>query len=149
MKNCIIILFFCTLLLSLSAQDKKKLVIPEIVKQHMAVYCPQISSPDAYVKWDKEGVNFKLTTKGYKDSFKYIVMDSLGNFVRLEEQVSLNALPKKSLDYLYSKYPGAEIKEAYQMRDNTQPNFFYRIKAVVKTDMRFDTEGNLLEEKFK
>ena len=148
MKNSILLFLFCMILFTLPAQDNKKVDVPDNVKSSMAGMFPQLNVPGAYVKWEKDGIYYKLTTKGYKESYQYAWADSNGFMRKFEEQVQLNILPKKAIDNLMEKYPGAEITEAYRIREAIPKvptaKVSYRINAIIKPTVFFNKDGEII-----
>lgn len=148
MKNYSLLFLFSMFLFTLSAQEIKKADVPNVVITNMTGFFPQIEVPGAYVKWEKDGKNYKLITKGYKDSFVYAWVDSLGYMLKVEDQVSLNVLPKKAVDNLHAKYPEAEILEAYRYRESTPGSpalkVTFKINAIIKPTLFFNKDGDII-----
>lgn len=137
MKNAILIflVFFSCFAIAQKVSEKE---VPNIVKSTFL-----LSNPDqTNVKWEKEKENYEANFKIGKTE-RTMLLDSNGNTLETEEEISVKKLPAKALAYIQKKYPNKKIKEAAIITDAKGTITFEA--QVTSFDLIFDKQGTYIK----
>ncbi|WP_394775393.1 PepSY-like domain-containing protein [Flavobacterium sp.] len=138
MKNSILtclVLLFSSFAIAQSVREKD---IPNIVKSTFLISYPNQTN----VKWEKEKENYEASfTIGKTD--RSVLVDSSGNIIETEEEISVKELPAKALAYIRQNYKNTKIKEAAKIIDAHDVVSFEA--QVTSIDLIFDKEGTYIK----
>lgn len=138
MKNSILTclaLLFSSFVIAQSASKKD---IPDIVKSTFLISYPDQTN----VKWEKEKENYEASFTIGKTEHA-ILLDSNGNIIETEEEISVNKLPAKALAYIQKTYKNKKIKEAAIITDAHGTVTFEA--QVTSIDLIFDKQGTYIK----
>jgi len=145
MIRFIILLVIISMVLSLSAKDKKNVNIPNQVKDALTKLYPDAKD----VKWDKEGKNYEagFDNKGTKTS---VNIDKTGKLIETEVNLKISELPKGIEEFVAKNFKGFKITEAAKIVDSKGIIAYETevTKGNTRKDMMFDKDGKLLKNKF-
>lgn len=138
MKNSI--LTFLALLFSsfAIAQRVSEKDIPNIVKSTFLVSYPDQTN----VKWEKEKENYEANFTAGKTE-RSVLLDSNGNLLETEEEISVKKLPANALAYIQKNYKNKKIKEAAMITDAHGTVTFEA--QVTSIDLIFDKQGTYIK----
>nr|WP_294781477.1 PepSY-like domain-containing protein [uncultured Flavobacterium sp.] len=138
MKNSILtclVLLFSSFAIAQSVSEKD---IPNIVKSTFLLSYPDQTN----VKWEKEKENYEASfTIGKTD--RSMLVDSSGNIIETEEEISVKKLPAKALAYIKQNYKNIKIKEAAIITDAQGIVTFEA--QVTSIDLIFDKQGTYIK----
>lgn len=138
MKNSILA---CLALLFTSftiAQRVSEKDVPKIVKSTFLISYPDQTN----VQWEKEKENYEASFTIGKTSHA-MLLDSDGNIIETEEEISVKKLPAKALAYIQKSYKNKKIKEAAIIRDAHGIVTFEA--QVTSIDLIFDKQGTYIK----
>ncbi|KAF2329067.1 PepSY-like domain-containing protein [Flavobacterium daemonense] len=138
MKNSI--LTFLALLFSSFAIGQKvsEKDIPKIVKSTFLISYPDQTN----VKWEKEKGNYEANFTVGKTE-RSVLLDSNGNILETEEEISVKKLPANALAYIQKNYKSKKIKEAAKITDAHGTVTFEA--QVTSIDLIFDKQGTYIK----
>jgi hypothetical protein len=139
MKRTFILIFLFLASYLLHAQNEKSNEIPSSVKSEFSSLYPGITD----VKWSKEDGNFEAEFKVEKVETS-VVIDSKGNLMETEQEISTDQLPKQATDYIAGSYPGKKIAETAKITDS-KGTVTYEVQ-IGKSDLIFDAEGTFIKK---
>lgn len=138
MKNytlaCFALLFSCFI----SAQNISEKEVPNIVKSTFLISYPDQTN----VKWEKEKENYEANFKTGKTA-RAMLLDSNGNILETEEEISVKKLPANALAYIQKTYKNKKIKEAARIT-NAQGVVTFEAQ-VSSIDLIFDKQGTYIK----
>ncbi len=117
--------------------------VPQIIKDCLQIKFPQ--TVDLPVSWSKEKGNYKASMT-IMDSPAFMVIDTLGNTIRIERKINPNYLPKKAKDHLKALDPTYQVLSVMQVTDNKN-KVTYKTVAKITTNFTFDGDGVLAGKK--
>jgi len=125
------------------SQQLKPDQVPQNIKDRLQAKFPQ--TIDIPVSWSKEKGNYKAMIT-IMDAPAFMIMDTLGNTVRIERKLHENYLPQKAKDKLKSLDPNYQVVNVMQITDSKE-KVTYKTVAKITTYITFDTDGTLLNKK--
>jgi hypothetical protein len=117
--------------------------IPVIIKNRLQSKFPQ--TIDIPVAWTKENGNYKASIT-IMDTPAFMVIDTLGQTVRIERRIHETYLPKKAKDQLKSLDPNYQVISVMQITDNKE-KVIYKTVAKITNQFTFDGNGALIDKK--
>ncbi len=138
MKAHLFLIVFLLVSFTVFAQESN---IPKAVKDSFSKHYPKVTT----VKWDKEGAKeFEASFKGNGNNIS-VVFDDKGKIKETETVIQISELPKSSVTFVETNYPGYKISEAAKILDAKGVETFEAeiTKDKVKKDLLFDSKGNL------
>lgn len=138
MKNSILtclVLLFSSFAIAQSVSEKD---IPGIVKSTFLISYPNQTN----VKWEKEKGNYEANFTIGKTE-RAMLLDSNGNILETEEEISVKKLPAKALAYIQKTYKNKKIKEAARITDAHGIVTFEA--QVTSIDLIFNKQGTYIK----
>ncbi|MFH6988410.1 PepSY-like domain-containing protein [Flavobacterium collinsii] len=134
MLTCLVLLFsFFAIAQRVSEKD-----IPNRVKSKFLLSYPNQTN----VKWEKEKENYEASfTSG--QTKQSTLLDSNGNILETEEEISVKKLPANALAYIQKTYKNKKIKEAAMITDAHGTVTFEA--QVTSIDLIFDKQGTYIK----
>jgi len=131
----IIFLFIFMFSLTAGAQKLKESKVPEVVLKNF-----KKEYPDLTVKsWEKEGALYEAEVKGEGPGRTYLY-DAKGQFVAIEEEMSVAEVPSAIMNYLMKNFPGMVAQE-YTRVVKADGTATYEAD-INNEDLLFDGSGN-------
>lgn len=139
MKKIIFLLTLTTAVALVNAQKVQQKDVPGPVQKGFQKQFPTVKN----IKWEKENGNYEagFIANGVETS---VIVDSSGNIVETETEISRNALPTSIKEYIAKNYPNQKIKEAAKITD-VKGIVTYEAEVAHK-DLIFDSKGKFLKE---
>lgn len=138
MKNSIfafLALLFSSFAIAQSVSEKD---VPNIVKSTFLLSYPDQTN----VKWEKEKGNYEANFTIGKTQHA-MLLDSSGNILETEEEISVKKLPAKALAYIQKKYKNKKITEAAKITDaHGKVTFEAQVTSI---DLIFDKQGTYIK----
>ncbi len=138
MRNSILTclaLLFSSFAISQSVNEKD---IPNIVKSTFLISYPDQTN----VKWEKEKGNYEANFTVGKTE-RAMLLDSNGNILETEEEISVKKLPANALAYIKKTYKNKKIKEAAIITDaHGTVTFEAQLNSI---DLIFDKHGTYIK----
>jgi len=128
---------------SLPAQDTAKIVVPKRVKNKMLALYPQ--TQEVPVTWCKEGLYYKGSLT-IMEKPAFIVFDSIGKVIRIEQKIHQTYLPKKIIAQLNKDYPGNVIQEIFEFTDAAGVKT-YKTTFQVSLTRLYNPDGTIAKDK--
>jgi uncharacterized membrane protein YkoI len=142
MKKTVVVLI-CLILTGLAfAQKIQENSIPQTILSAVKKQYPQAEK----IKWEKENEHYEAEFKQNEQETS-ILLDSQGNILETETEITPDLLPPKVQEYVSKQYPNQKIKEASKITD-AKGKISYEVE-IKKTDLYFDQEGNFIQIKTK
>ncbi|SHL33066.1 PepSY-like domain-containing protein [Flavobacterium chilense] len=138
MKNSILTCLALLFSLFATAQKIKEKEVPNIVKSTFLISYPDQTN----VKWEKEKENYEASFIIGKTAHA-MLLDSNGNILETEEEISVKKLPAKALAYIQKTYKNKQIKEAAMITDAHGTVTFEA--QVTSIDLIFDKQGTYIK----
>jgi hypothetical protein len=113
--------------------------VPQIIKDCLQAKFPQ--TIDLPVSWSKEKGNYKASMT-IMDTPAFMVIDTIGNTIRIERKINPNYLPKKAKEHLKSLDPTYQVLSVMQITDNKE-KISYKTVAKITSNFTFDSNGAL------
>ncbi|TPG29934.1 PepSY-like domain-containing protein [Flavobacterium pectinovorum] len=138
MKNSILTclaLLFSSFVIAQKVNEKS---IPNLVKSTFLISCHDQTN----VKWEKEKENYEASFTIGKTQHS-MLLDSNGNIIETEEEISVKKLPAKALAYVQKTYKNKKIKEAAKITDAHGIVTFEA--QVTSIDLIFDKQGTYIK----
>jgi hypothetical protein len=111
--------------------------VPQIIKDCLQAKFPQ--TVDLPVSWSKEKGNY-IANMTIMDTPAFMVIDTVGNTIRIERKINPNYLPKKAKDHLKALDPTYQVLSVMQITDN-KDKVTYKTVAKITTNFTFDANG--------
>jgi len=113
--------------------------VPTVVKSSFQKQYPHAKE----IKWEKENGNYEAEFE-IKETDYSVLMNSLGNILETEIEISIDALPANVKEYISKNYAGQKIKEAAKITDaKDEITYEAEIKGM---DLLFDSSGKFIKE---
>lgn len=112
MKNLLSILSVLLFSSFAFAQSISEKEVPNSVKAAFSKKFPNQKN----VKWEKEKENYEASFSMGKTEHAAVI-DSKGNLLETEEEISVKELPADAVAYIQKNYSGKKIKEAAKITD--------------------------------
>ncbi|MBO9584778.1 MAG: PepSY-like domain-containing protein [Flavobacterium sp.] len=138
MKNSILtclVLLFSSFAIAQHVSEKD---IPNVVKLTFLKSYPNQTN----VKWEKEKGNYEANFVVGKTQHA-MLLDSNGNILETEEEISVKKLPANALAYIQKTYKNKKIKEAAIITDAHGTVTFEA--QVTSIDLIFDKQGTYIK----
>lgn len=135
--SCFLLLFFVAN--RVNAQKLKEADVPANVKEALAKKYPQAKS----VTWEKENGNFEANWGGKSGEANSVQYTPAGEFVEIENIISVSSLPTSVTTYINVHYKGSKITEASRVTDAHGKQSFEA--EVNGKDLVFDGKGNFVK----
>ena len=126
--------------LLLIAQERKKVVVPEIVKTALAKKYPDAKK----VTWEMEKSNYEANWGGKSGEDMSVQYTPSGTFVEQVAAIPPSELPASVTAYVMQHYKGVKITEAGKVTD-AKGTLMYEAEVKGK-DLVFDEKGNFLKK---
>jgi hypothetical protein len=142
MKKYSVISFFLLLFCvtsKINAQRLKESDVPINVKSALAKKYPQAKN----VTWEKENGNYEANWGGKSGEANAVQYTPAGDFVEIENAISVSTLPKSVTAYINEHYKGSKITEASRVTDAKGKQSFEA--EVNGKDLVFDEKGNFVK----
>lgn len=120
------------------AQKLKENQVPNPVKKAFKKQYPTTKG----MKWEKEKSNYEVEFE-IKEIDYSVLMDSSGNILETEKEITIDALPTATKEYVSKNYAGQKIKEAAEITD-AKKIVTYEVEINGK-DLIFDSKGNYIK----
>lgn len=117
--------------------------VPQLIKDCLQAKFPQ--TVDLPVSWTKEKGNYKASMT-IMDTPAFMVIDTIGNTIRIERKINPNYLPKKAKDHLKALDPTYQVLSVMQVTDS-KDKVTYKTVAKITTNFTFDGDGVLAGKK--
>lgn len=148
MKKSILFFVIFALVISVSAQNKKEVMVTEKAKATFAKLYPNVKE----VKWGKEGkdefeAEFKLDGKAIS-----LVIDAEGNLKETETEIAKTELPKGVDEFVANNHKGWTITEAAKIVD-AKGNITFEAQItngknkLEQKDLMFTKDGKPIKKK--
>ncbi|MCV9927171.1 PepSY-like domain-containing protein [Flavobacterium sp. LS1R49] len=139
MKTLITTVFTILISAFAMAQDLDPKSVPGIVKSTILLKFPDATN----VKWEKEKDNYEasFTIDNKKQS---ALVDSSGNLLQSEIQITAGQLPNGIIQYVKSNYRRKKVKDITKITEPTGKVYFE--VEIYKKDLIFDHKGNFIKE---
>jgi hypothetical protein len=137
MRKLILIMAFALIGANSFAQKLQPDQVPQIIKDCLQAKFPQ--TVDLPVSWSKEKGNYKASMT-IMDTPAFMVIDTIGNTIRIERKINPNYLPKKAKDHLKALDPTYQVLSVMQITDN-KDKVTYKTSAKITTNFTFDANG--------
>ncbi len=137
-KKLLLVTLIALIANGVSAQDKKKVTVPDEVKQAFAAKAPSVKNPE----WEMEDGNFEAeyTEDGKETS---MVFNAAGKHILTEKEIAVSELPANVAVDLAKRAAGKKIKEAARL-DYADGTVMYEAECG-DVDYIFDAKGNYKE----
>lgn len=112
MKNLLSILSVLLFSSFAFAQSISEKEVPNTVKAALSKKFPNQKN----IKWEKEKENYEASFSIGKTEHATVI-DSKGNLLETEEEISVKELPANAVAYIQKNYSGKKIKEAAKITD--------------------------------
>ncbi|WP_291286313.1 PepSY-like domain-containing protein [Flavobacterium sp.] len=132
--TCLVLLFSSFAI----AQRVSEKEIPNSVKSKFLISHPG----QTHVKWEKEKENYEASFTSGKTKHSTL-LDSNGNILETEEEISVKQLPANALAYIQKTYKNKKIKEAAMITDAHGTVTFEA--QVASIDLIFDKQGTYIK----
>lgn len=148
MKNLVLILISCALVISCSTntKDSNEQVLKKSLEEDF-----KASNPDAKnISWEVEGdyKEVEYTENGIEKSILY---DAEGKIIESEIEIEAEQLGETILTYIEENYPEAEIEEAEKVKN--ADGIFYEVEIETEDDQEiellFSKDGSYIKEEIE
>jgi Tfp pilus assembly protein PilX len=139
MKTFLLILSVVLCTAVSSAQKINAAKVPASVNSNFNAKFPNASK----VKWEKEKENYEASFV-VNQSEQSALLNSVGELIETEIEITNKELPKNVLPYVASKYPGKKISETSKIT-SAQGLITFEVEIKGK-DLIFDNNGFLIKE---
>jgi len=123
----------------MNAQRLKGSDVPATVKTALTKKYPQAKN----VTWEKENGNYEANWGGKSGEANAVQFSPAGDFVEIENAISVSDLPKAVTAYVNEHYKGSKISEAARLTDAKGKQTFEA--EVNGKDLVFDDKGNFVK----
>ena len=123
----------------INAQRLKPSDVPTSVKAELTKKYPQAKN----VTWEKEKGNYEANWGGKSGEANAVQFTPSGEFVEIENAISVSDLPKPVTTYIDKHYKGSKISEAARVTDAKGKQTFEA--EVNGKDLVFDEKGNFIK----
>jgi hypothetical protein len=139
MKTSVLTLFALLISAFAIAQDLDIKDVPGIVKSTAIIKFPDAKN----LKWEKEKENYEVSFI-IDNKEQSALIDSSGNLLQTETQISEDELPDSILPYVKVNYRRKKIRNFSKI---TEPNgkVYFEVE-IYKKDIIFDHKGNFVKE---
>ncbi len=144
MRYLISLFVVFALLISLSAQNKTEVKVPEKVKAAFAKNYPDVKE----VKWKEGKSDFRAEFKK-DDKEMAVIYDAKGNLKKTKSEISKSDLPKGVEDFVAKDYKDWTIAKTSKIED-AKGDMTYEVRITkdkMEKNLMFDKEGKEIEKK--
>lgn len=138
MKKIKIILVAMIAVSCANAAKKSEKDVPAVVQASLQ----KLYADAKDVTWENEDGNYEAEFK-INNAKHSVLLDSIGDFLEVEEAINNNALPKNAKEYIATYYAGKAIEEAAKITNNK--NVVTYEAEINHKDLIFDNNGNFIK----